>query len=166
VTIVPAAFAPDRPPPRPNAMGQVIMNYGLKSDFLFWAAMVTSENAMISALLATDPELVRSAAPSEQARVRSILRGILPVSARAAGLLNDALLAGSPSAMPLERIKAPTLAIALADDRFETLAAARHIASSVAGARLVSYPSGGHVWVGRDQQLFAEVKAFLSNVGH
>jgi 2-hydroxy-6-oxonona-2,4-dienedioate hydrolase len=162
VTIVPAAFAPDRPPPRPNAIGQAIMNYGLKSDFLFWAAMVTSENAMISALLATDPELVRSAAPSEQARVRFILRSILPVSARAKGLLNDALLAGSPSAMPLERIKAPTLAIALADDRFETLAAARHIASSVAGARLVSYPSGGHVWVGRDQQLFAEVSRFLS----
>jgi 2-hydroxy-6-oxonona-2,4-dienedioate hydrolase len=166
VTIVPAAFAPDRPPSRPNAIGQVIMDYGLKSDFLFWAAMVTAENAMISALLATDPELVRSAAASEQARVRSILRGILPVSARAAGLLNDALLAGSPSAMPLERIKAPTLAIALADDRFETLAAARHIASSVPGARLVSYPSGGHVWVGRDQQLFAEVSGFLSHVGN
>jgi 2-hydroxy-6-oxonona-2,4-dienedioate hydrolase len=166
VTIVPAAFAPDRPPPRPNAMGQVIMNYGLKSDFLFWAAMVTSENAMISALLATDPELVRRAAPSEQARVRSILRGILPVSARAAGLLHDAWLAGSPSAMPLARIMAPTLAIALADDRFETLAAARHIASSVPGARLVSYPSGGHVWVGRNQQLFAEVSGFLSQVGN
>jgi 2-hydroxy-6-oxonona-2,4-dienedioate hydrolase len=85
---------------------------------------------------------------------------------RAAGLRNDALLAGSPTPMPLERIKAPTLAIALADDRFETLAAARHIASSLAGAKLVSYPTGGHVWVGRDQQLFAEVKAFLSDVGH
>jgi 2-hydroxy-6-oxonona-2,4-dienedioate hydrolase len=161
VVIVPAAFAPDRPPPRPNAIRQVIMEYGLKSDFLFWATMVTSENAMISTLLATDPELVRRAAPSEQARVRSILRGILPVSVRAAGLRNDALLAGSPTPMSLERIKAPTLAIAIADDRFETLAAARHIASSVAGARLISYPSGGHVWVGRDQQLFAEVNAFI-----
>jgi 2-hydroxy-6-oxonona-2,4-dienedioate hydrolase len=161
VVIVPAAFAPDRPPPRPNAIGQVIMEYGLKSDFLFWATMVTSENAMISTLLATDPELVRRAAPSEQARVRSILRGILPVSVRAAGLRNDALLAGSPTPMSLERINAPTLAIAIADDRFETLAAARHIASSVAGARLISYPSGGHVWVGRDQQLFAEVNAFI-----
>jgi 2-hydroxy-6-oxonona-2,4-dienedioate hydrolase len=166
VTIVPAAFAPDRLPPRPNAIGQVIMEYGLKSDFLFWAAMLMAENAMISTLLATDPKLVRSAGATEQARVRSILRGILPVSARAAGLLNDALLAGSPTPMPLERIRAPTLAIALADDRFETLAAARHIASSVPGARLASYPTGGHVWVGRDQQLFAEVSAFLSQAGN
>jgi 2-hydroxy-6-oxonona-2,4-dienedioate hydrolase len=165
VTIVPAAFAPDRPPPRPNAVGKAIMEYGLKSDFLFWAAMVTAEDTMIGTLLATDPKLVRSAVPTEQARVRSILRDILPVSARAAGLLNDALLAGSPTPMPLARIKAPTLAIALEDDRFETLAAARHIVNSVARARLVSYPTGGHVWVGRDQQLFTEVSAFLTQAG-
>jgi 2-hydroxy-6-oxonona-2,4-dienedioate hydrolase len=164
ITIVPAAFAPDHPPPRPNAVGKAIMEYGLKSDFLFWAAMVTAEDAMIGSLLATDPILVRRAVPSEQARVRSILRGILPVSARAAGLLNDARLAGSPTPMPLDRINAPTLAIALEDDRFETLAAARHIVNSVSGARLVSYPDGGHVWVGRDKQLFAEVNAFLASV--
>jgi 2-hydroxy-6-oxonona-2,4-dienedioate hydrolase len=166
VTLVPAAFAPDRPPPQPNAVGQAIMEYGLKSDFLFWAAMVAAEDAMIGTLLATNPILVRRAAQSEQARVRSILRGILPVSARAAGLLNDARLAGSPTPMPLDRINAPTLAIALEDDRFETLAAARHIVNSISGARLVSYPDGGHVWVGRDKQLFAEVAAFLSKVGN
>ncbi len=126
--------------------------------------MVTAEDAMIGSLLATDPALVREAASSEQARVRSILRSILPVSVRASGLLNDARLAGSPTPMPLDRIKAPMLAIALEDNRFETLAAARHIVNSVSGARLVSYPAGGHVWVGRDKQLFAEVSAFLARV--
>lgn len=164
VAIVPATFVPGRPPPRPNAVGRLVMEYGLKSDFLFWAGTVLAEDTMIGALLATDPALVKATMPSEQARVRSILRGILPVSARAAGLLNDAELAASPAPMALDRIQAPTLAISLEDDRFGTLAAARHIAESVKGAKLVTYPSGGHVWVGRDEELFAEVNAFLAMI--
>ncbi len=163
VAMVPAAFAPDRPPPRPpNALAEAIIAFGLRSDFLFWLGMTLGEDAMIGTLLATDPDLVRRAAPDEQARVRAILRDILPVSDRARGLLNDGRLAGSPERMPLETIGAPTLALSLKDDRFETLAAARHIAATVPGAQLVSFPSGGHVWVGRNGQVFAAVDAFLS----
>lgn len=164
VVIVPAAFAPDRPPPRPNALGAAIMEYGLKSDFLFWAGMSWAEDTMFGTILATDPALVRQATPEEQERVRTILHDILPVSARANGLLNDARLSGTPKPMELEAIKAPTLAISLEDDRFETLAAARHIARTVTGAKLVTYPTGGHVFVGRDRELFQEVDTFLSGV--
>jgi 2-hydroxy-6-oxonona-2,4-dienedioate hydrolase len=63
-----------------------------------------------------------------------------------------------------EGINEPTLAITLEDDRFETLAAPRHIVNSVSGAQFVSYPDGGHVWVGRDKQLFADVSAVLAQV--
>lgn len=166
VALVPAAFAPDRPPPRPsNALAEAIIAWGLRSDFLFWLGMVVGEDAMIGTLLATDPDLVRRAEPAEQARVRAILRDILPVSDRARGLLNDGRLAGSPAPMDLAAIVAPTLALSLEDDRFETLAAARHVAASVPGARLVSLPSGGHVWVGRNREVFATVEGFLSQVG-
>ena len=57
--------------------------------------------------------------------------------------------------MPLGTIRAPTLALSLADDRFENLDAARHIAATVPGAQLVSFPTGGHVWVGRNAEVFA-----------
>lgn len=163
VALVPAAFAPDRPPPRPpNALAEAIIAYGLRSDFLFWLGMTMGKDAMIGTLLATEPELVHAASPAEQARVRAILHGILPVGDRARGLLNDGKLAGSPEPMALEAIRAPTLALSLEDDRFETLAAARHIAATVAGARLISYPTGGHVWVGRNDEVWAAVDAFLS----
>lgn len=162
VALVPAAFAPNRPPPRPpNELAEAIIAYGLRSDILFWLGMTTAEDAMIGALLATDPALVHAASPAEQARVRAILHDILPVSDRARGLLNDGKLAGSPQPMALETIRAPTLALSLADDRFETLDAARHIAASVPGAELVSFPSGGHVWVGRGEEVFAAVEGFL-----
>jgi pimeloyl-ACP methyl ester carboxylesterase len=162
IALVPAAFAPNRPPPRPpNAAAQAIIAYGLRSDFLFWLGMTTAEDAMIGTLLATDPALVHAASPAEQARIRAILHDILPVSDRARGLLNDGKLAGSPEPMALGTIRAPTLALSLADDRFETLDAARHVAASVPGAELVSFPTGGHVWVGRNDEVFAAVEGFL-----
>ena len=165
VALVPAAFAPDRPPPRPpNAIAEAIIAYGLRSDLLFWLGMIVAEDAMIGTLLATDPALVHAAAPAEQARVRAILHDILPVSDRARGLINDGRLAGSPEPMALETIRAPTLALSLEDDRFETLAAARHIAATVPGARLVSWSTGGHVWVGRNVEVFAAIDGFLSEV--
>ena len=165
VALVPAAFAPDRPPPRPpNAIAEAIIAYGLRSDWLFWLGMTLAEDAMIGTLLATDPGLVQAAEPAEQDRVRAILHDILPVSDRARGLLNDGKLAGSPEPMALERISAPTLALSLEDDRFETLAAARHIAATVPGARLASWPTGGHVWVGRNAEVFAAIDDFLSEV--
>src|SRR5690606_22473274 len=101
---------------------------------------------MTRTLLATDPALVAAASPAEQARVRAIREGILPVSRRAEGLLNDAALAGRPQKMELQKITAPTLAVACKDDGFDTHAGAVHIADTVPGARLLEFERGGHVW--------------------
>jgi 2-hydroxy-6-oxonona-2,4-dienedioate hydrolase len=163
IAVVPAAYAPGRPPVAPpSALSAAIIEHALKSDALFWVGATFAEDAMIGALLATDPALVRSAAPSERRRARTILKDILPVSARTQGLLNDARLAGAPSPQPIETITAPTLAISLEDDRFQTLAAARHLAGTVPDARLLSFPSGGHVWVGHNDDVFAAIHETLA----
>jgi pimeloyl-ACP methyl ester carboxylesterase len=165
VALVPAAYAPGRPPVvPPTALAQAIIGYALRSDFLFWAGMRLNEGAMVRALLATDGEVWRSAGAQERERVRAVLRDILPVSDRAAGFANDAKLAFNPAPQDLEKIRAPTLAVSLEDDRFETVAAARHIAASVAGAQLIVYPTGGHIWVGHHGDVFAAVAQFLE--GH
>jgi 2-hydroxy-6-oxonona-2,4-dienedioate hydrolase len=165
VALVPAAFAPGRAPVRPpTPLAQAIIDHGLKSDFLFWAGMSVAEEAMIGALLATDPALVRAAAPAEQARARAILRDILPVTERARGFAHDARFAFDPAPQALDRITVPTLAISMEDDRFQTAAAARHIAASVKGAELIVYPTGGHIWIGRQAELFAAVDDFLRRV--
>lgn len=162
VAIVPAAYAPNRPPARPwSPWQEKLAKNVLESDFIFWSAMALARDTIIETILATDPALVHAASPAEQARVEAILAGVLPVSARARGLLNDARLAGNPAEMDLARIAAPTLAISLEDDRYLTADAARHIAASVPGSELVIYPSGGHVWVGRDAEMFAAIDAFL-----
>ncbi len=165
--IVPAAYAPGRPPARPwGAVETMMAESVLRSDFLFWAAISAFPNAIIETLLATDATLVRAASPEEQARIHTILMSILPVSARAEGLLNDAKLSGNPDPMQLGDIKAPTLAISAADDRYLTADAARHIASEVKDARMIIYPSGGHVWIGHDAALFGAIDNFLREIGH
>jgi 2-hydroxy-6-oxonona-2,4-dienedioate hydrolase len=161
VAVVPATYVPGRDAVRPGRLGQAIIAYGLKSDFLFWMGMTMAEDQMIATLLATDPELVRQASAQEQARVRAILRDILPVSARTNGLLNDGRQAGTPVPMALEKIAVPTLALSVEDDRFGTADAARHIATRVPGGRLIIYPSGGHVWLGHDEEMWSAIDSFL-----
>ena len=66
--------------------------------------------------------------------------------------------------MDLATIRAPTLTVSCEDDRFLTADAARHIAATVPGARLMILPTGGHVWVGRDAELWGEVDGFLRSL--
>jgi pimeloyl-ACP methyl ester carboxylesterase len=162
VAIVPAAYAPGRPPARPwSPFQEWLVRSVLQSDFLFWSAITLMPDRMTEILLATDPSLLADASEGERIRVRDILEAILPVSQRAKGLLADMHFAGNPAPMALESITAPTLAISLDDDLYLTADAARHIAATVPGARAIIYPSGGHVWVGHDREMFAAIDAFL-----
>jgi 2-hydroxy-6-oxonona-2,4-dienedioate hydrolase len=164
IAVVPAAYAPNRAPVRPpNPQAAAIIEHALKSDFIFWSGVTVAEDAMIGALLATDPALVRNAEASERSRARSILKNILPVSERAQGLLNDARQAADPAPMEIESIRAPTLAISLEDDRFQTLAAARHLADKAPGARLLTFSTGGHVWVGHHDDVLRAIDETLTD---
>jgi pimeloyl-ACP methyl ester carboxylesterase len=163
IALVPASYAPGRPPVRPsNRIAQAIIDYALKSDAVFWAGTKLAETRMIGALLATDAEVFNESIPEERSRARAILRNILPISRRAIGLGIDARLSGNPKPMAIAEIRAPTLAISLEDDRFETAAAARHIAATVPGAKLMVYPIGGHIWLGHNGNVFAAIDSFLS----
>jgi 2-hydroxy-6-oxonona-2,4-dienedioate hydrolase len=93
--------------------------------------------------------------------VGQILEHILPVSRRRLGLLNDAAVTASLPRYELERITMPTLVISLADDLFGTFDGARYTAEHVPRARFIGYPSGGHVWVGHQQEVMSEIAAFL-----
>ena len=165
VPMVPASYVPGRPATPAAAPWAVpITEAALRSDFLFWSALRIAPRGMIGALLATDPALLDTASEEERERVQRILWQILPVSERAEGLLNDARLASRPAPMAMEQIRVPTLTIACEDDRFGTHAAARHIAATVPGAKLMSFPTGGHVWVGHDAEVFARIADFLGAV--
>ena len=165
--LVPASYVPRDTPVQSVPPDQMQMAMAaLRSDFLFWLAIVTVPDLLTEALLATKPALVKAADSTEQARARHILDAILPVSRRAEGLLNDARLAGNPAHMAIETITAPTLAVSYEDDGFGTAAAARYIGERVPGARAHIFPDGGHIGIGHDAESFALIDGFLREIGY
>jgi pimeloyl-ACP methyl ester carboxylesterase len=164
VLLVPAVYVP-RPGGAPSMKTpprtQFLFDSTLKSDFLFWAAIRLARTTLIRAILATPPEVVASASTSERMRVAEILDHILPVSPRRLGLLNDAAVTSTLPRYELERIAAPTLIISLADDQYGTYDGARYSAAHIPKARFIGYSRGGHVWVGHQKEIIAEMTAFL-----
>ena len=152
--------------PRQGFLGRAIAGRLVRSDFLYWLGLTLAHDWMMRSVLATDPAVVAAASPAERERADTILRQLLPISARSEGLLNDVRLVSTRQRIALERITAPTLVFSLEDDRYRTIEPARIIAATIPGARLVTYPTGGHVWVGHDAELFAEADGFLRQHEH
>jgi pimeloyl-ACP methyl ester carboxylesterase len=164
VLIVPAAYTPranDAPPLTTPPGTQLLFDTALRSDFVFWAATQLARKTLIRSVLATPPEIVANASADEQARVAAALDQILPVSRRRLGLLNDATVTSTLERYDLERIVAPTMIASAADDLFGTYEAAQYTAEHVPNAAFLGYPSGGHLWVGHQQELMSEIEAFL-----
>jgi pimeloyl-ACP methyl ester carboxylesterase len=162
ILLVPAANVRGRDPVEMGTMQRFAVERLVRSDLLYWAALHISPDRLVGSLLATDPALLAQASPSERSRAYRILDELMPIGARSRGMLNDARLAGNPARIDFARIAAPTLIISVEDDRFDTARTARDIAAAMPGARLVVYPSGGHIWIGHDEEIASEISRFVT----
>jgi len=172
VLLVPLAYpsqVQQRPegamPRQTSAAVRFLFDAALKSDLLFWIAPRIARNAMLQGVLGTPPSVLLNAGAEERARVAQVLDHIQPLRMRRLGLLNDASIAGSLPRYELERIAVPTLILAVADCLYGTYPGAGYSAEHIPGARFVRYPSGGHLWVGHQREVMAEVVGFLKNAG-
>ncbi len=169
VLLVPLAYpvqseerrAADLPERRSRAT-QALFDAALGSDFLFWLATRLAYRSLVRTVLGTPPSLLRTASAAERERIRRVLEHIQPLSRRGPGLLNDAAIARSLPRYDLERIAAPTLVLAVEDCLYGTYPGARHTADHIPDARFVSYPTGGHLWVGHERDVIREVLDFLT----
>jgi 2-hydroxy-6-oxonona-2,4-dienedioate hydrolase len=150
-------------PAQVSAAVKLLLDTALESNFLFWAASRLARNAMIQAILGTPRSALQNASAEERARLAQVLDHIQPLTLRRLGLLNDASIAASLPPYELERIAAPTLVLALADCLYGTYAGARYSAEHIPHARLVSYATGGHLWVGHQREVMTELADFLKN---
>ena len=165
VLLVPAAYVP-RPGGAPSLKTPewtgLVFDTTLRWDFLYWMSIRLARTALVGAMLATPPEVLEQADADESARAAQMLEHTLPVSARRQGLVNDARVTLTLPRYDLERIRVPTLAISVADDRFGTYDAARYTAEQIPTARFLGYPTGGHVWIGHHKEIMGEIAAFLA----
>lgn len=162
--LVPALF-PSRPEalPRmpPGAPPSSPFGWIVGSDFFFWLNTRLARNLLLERLFATPVRDFESAAPEERERILRVMRIALPVSRRSAGLWNDIGIVTSPAPHALGRVSAPAIVFAVEDDLFGTYLASRAMAARIPGARFVGFPTGGHLWVGRQGELVPELDAFL-----
>jgi pimeloyl-ACP methyl ester carboxylesterase len=170
VLLVPAAYpclieqrSDGAMPTRTSAATKVLFDTALKSDFLFWVTPRVASKAMLRGILGTLPTVLKNASAEEHARIAKVLDHIQPLSMRRLGLLNDASITHSLPRYELERIIAPTLVLGVADCLYGTYAGARYSAEHIPQSRFISYPTGGHLWVGNQKEVMAEIVSFLRN---
>jgi pimeloyl-ACP methyl ester carboxylesterase len=163
VLMVPAAWAPrdGAMPRRMSALGNVLMDLTLRSDFLFWLGLRFAPRAMIRMVLGTPPELLDGATAAERARVQIMLDHILPVASRRLGLLNEAAVVPNLPRFDLEHLETPTLIISARDDLYQTFAGSRYSAEHMPNARFIGYRTGGHLLVGHEPETTEEIVDFL-----
>ncbi|MEP7116000.1 MAG: alpha/beta hydrolase [Acidobacteriota bacterium] len=159
LTYKPVAVADSAPAMAPWVEAAMMRMIG--SDFLFWSALHVARNRVIGTVLATPPELLAGASPRERARVMAMVRHILPVSARTAGLRSDTAAGKHLAPAALGAVRAPTLVISARDDRYGTYASAEFTAHGIAGATFVGFETGGHTWVGHDEEVMSAIAALL-----
>jgi 2-hydroxy-6-oxonona-2,4-dienedioate hydrolase len=165
VLVVPIAYKPgtvaDSAPPVSDDKDALLLRL-LGSDFLFWTALHVARDPLIRHVLATPPGQVAAASEAERARVNDLAERILPVSARAAGLRDDTRLGKRLRPYALETLRVPTLVVSARDDGFGTYAAAQYTASRMAGAKFVGFDDGGHLLVGHDEAVQAQIVELLT----
>jgi len=161
---VPLAYSPQfdgAASARRSAFREFLINATVSSDFVFWTMSKLAHDATIKTILGTPPEDVEKAGADEQAHVEELLAHIEPISGRTKGLENDATVAHSLPRYDLERFHLPTLVFSVENDQYQTYSGARYTAEHIRGARFIGYPTGGHLLVGHQAEVWSEVQKFL-----
>jgi 2-hydroxy-6-oxonona-2,4-dienedioate hydrolase len=160
VLLVPADYLPPGTSNHGGALVRAIFN----SDPVAWAALKlrpVMPGGMTRIMLGTDPAVIRTAGPAEQARMCQLLEHLLPVSLRIKGVEFDIKSATIPEPYAIEKISCPVLTISAADDAFGTAVRAALIAAGVPDGRAVIYQAGGHVLAGHYEDVRREIVSFL-----
>lgn len=161
ILLVPAANVDGSDPVEMSALQAKAVRTLLNSDFVYWSALEGTPERLIGTLLATDPRLLSTVGYKERRRAFAILSDMMPIHARAKGMMNDASQAGHPARLEFSRLKMPLLLISAQDDRFGTADTARKIAAVVPNAELTVFPDGGHIWLGHDEAVADRIHTFV-----
>lgn len=162
ILLVPAGNVSGSDPVELTALQKIAVSGLLNSDFIYWSSLNAAPENLMGTLLATDPRLLSTANASERNRAFEILSNMMPIHMRAKGMLNDARQAGRPANMNFSSLKMPVLVLSAEDDRFGTANTARKLAELVPQSELTILPNGGHIWLGRNDEVIDRIHAFTA----
>jgi pimeloyl-ACP methyl ester carboxylesterase len=133
-------------------------------DFPMWLILKMAPKFAYT-LVAVPESTIMALSPEAKAELAEGVQGILPVRPRRLGLLNEGNTQGTQIQYPLEKITTPTLFISATDDLYKTLAVAKKGARIIPNAELLEFPSGGHLLLGRGDELWPVVAEFIEETG-
>lgn len=133
-------------------------------DPLYWGVS-TLMRAQLMRLMGASDEVDGALTPGQRDLVDQVIDDMNPVAPRSAGVTFD-----NQAAMPNERIAAitaPTLIFHATDDSLQLYRNAEFAAATIPGARLRTYPRGGHLLIAVEQpEVSRETRRFiLANTG-
>jgi pimeloyl-ACP methyl ester carboxylesterase len=163
ILLVPGTYSPTSPVAVDRGRGSqfVFWLVNVGADFSWWIAEKLAPSTLVR-FIGVPPALLRRSSGSERDRVMRLVQSVQPLSRRFRGINFDS--APNLHPLPLEQIVAPTLVISARDDLFNTAPAAEFAARSIPGAKLVLYETGGHLLVGRQDEVRTVVRDFLASV--
>jgi 2-hydroxy-6-oxonona-2,4-dienedioate hydrolase len=129
---------------RKGDMLQTIFKY----DALYWAITKVFRRQLMN-LMGANGAVIADLSPAQRESVDQIIDFMNPVSLRSAGTAFD-----NKAQMPNERIsviRAPTLIFHASDDTLQLYRNAKFAASTIPGARLVRFETGGHLVISVEQ---------------
>ena len=163
VLIVPLAYTPQRAAVRaPSPFFESVLNTIAASDLLFWTATKVARMALLKTILGTPVEAYQNATTDQRRSVDQMLRSILPISRRVAGIWNDSVVSSSLTRYPLEDMRVPTLVISAADDRYGTYGSGLYTSEQIHDGEFVGFKSGGHLLLGHEQEVRSEIASFFT----
>ncbi len=124
-----------------NRKGDMLMTI-FRHDPLYWAISKLFRRQLME-LMGADDAVIAGLTPVQRELVDQMIDYMNPVSPRSAGAAFD-----NKAAMPNERIsaiRAPTLVIHAADDTLQLHRHAQFAASTIPGAKLLRFETGGHL---------------------
>ncbi len=130
-----------------NQKGEMLMTI-FKYDSLYWIITKLFRRQLMELMGANDA-VIANLTPGQRELVDKIIDYMNPVSLRSAGAAFD-----NKAAMPNERIaavRAPTLIFHAKDDTLQLYHNAEFAASTIPGARLISFDRGGHLLMAVEQ---------------
>lgn len=123
-----------------NQKGDMLVRI-YKSDLLYWGATTVFRKQFMG-LMGANAAVIAGLTPSQRALATQVITDMNPASLRSAGAAFD-----NRAAMPNERIGAivaPTLIVHAKDDALQLFHNAEFAATTIPGARLLAYDTGGH----------------------
>lgn len=138
-----------------------MLNTIAASDFLFWTATKVARMALLETILGTPVEAYRGATSDGRRIVDQMLRSILPISRRTAGIWNDSVVSSSLTRYALEDIHVPTLVISAADDLYGTYESGLYTAEQIHDGEFIGFATGGHLLLGHETEVRSQITRFL-----